>query len=82
MPGAKRLQNQPGEFDGANTQSAAVTLGDARRIALGNHSVDAIVPSAMCDLDTLAPHPMSFQMLVRHQDRSDWTALAWIGSIK
>lgn len=78
MPGAKQLQNQPGEFGGAKTQSAAVILGDARPIALGNHSVDAIVASTTCDLDTLAPRPMSLP--VWHQDCSDWAGLTRIES--
>lgn len=61
----KRLQDQPPGFGGPNARSATVTLGDARQIALEDHSVDAILtsPPYLNAIDYMRGHRLSLVWL-------------------
>lgn len=61
----KRLQGQLGEYGVANARAAAVALGDAREIALKDHSVDYILtsPPYLNAIDYMRGHRMSLVWL-------------------
>jgi hypothetical protein len=61
----KRLQDLPGKLGGTNARSATVTLGDARQMVLGDHSVDAILtsPPYLNAIDYMRGHRLSLVWL-------------------
>jgi hypothetical protein len=61
----KRLKDQHGEYGGTNAPTAAVQLGDARQIALGDRSVDYILtsPPYLNAIDYMRGHRMSLVWL-------------------
>lgn len=66
----KRLQDLPEEVAEANARPATVTLGDARQIALEDHSVDAILtsPPYLNAIDYMRGHRLSLVWLGHRLD--------------